>query len=177
MRTIPTKARNGAPPPVPLDIPHPRFQQIPLSGNTKGGKYHSMADLLFDWFLISCMTTDNFCFYLQHRLIQTSQTGGQRYSDTSPFGIPCCYSSLFVLWRKMLNKRDPCLVTDSLCLSASLRVQSKCVSVKGHLHTRFFNAFLLELLFLTLTHFDFTFESNEHRWPIHIIFIDISYFT
>jgi hypothetical protein len=34
------------------------------------------------------MTTDNLCFYLQDRLIQTSQTGGQRYSDTSPFSIP-----------------------------------------------------------------------------------------
>jgi hypothetical protein len=34
------------------------------------------------------MTTDNFCFYLQNRLIQTSQTGGQWYSDTSPFSIP-----------------------------------------------------------------------------------------
>ncbi len=34
------------------------------------------------------MTTDNFRLYLQNRLIQTSQTGGQRYSDTSPFSIP-----------------------------------------------------------------------------------------
>jgi len=34
------------------------------------------------------MTTDNYCFYLQNRLIQTSQTGGQEYSDTSPFSIP-----------------------------------------------------------------------------------------
>ncbi len=34
------------------------------------------------------MTTDNFCFHLQNRLIQTSQTGGQQYSDTSPFSIP-----------------------------------------------------------------------------------------
>jgi hypothetical protein len=34
------------------------------------------------------MTTDNFGFYLQNRLIQTSQTGGQWYSDTSPFSIP-----------------------------------------------------------------------------------------
>ncbi len=33
------------------------------------------------------MTTDNFRFYLQNRLIQTSQTGGQRYSDTSAFSI------------------------------------------------------------------------------------------
>ncbi len=42
---------------------------------------------LFDWFEISCMKTDNFCFYLQNSLIQTSQTGGQWYSDTSPFII------------------------------------------------------------------------------------------
>jgi hypothetical protein len=34
------------------------------------------------------MTADHFCFYLQNRLIQTSQAGGQRYSDTSPFSIP-----------------------------------------------------------------------------------------
>ncbi len=34
-----------------------------------------------------CMTTDNFCFYLQNRLIQTSQTGGQWYNDTSPFSF------------------------------------------------------------------------------------------
>ncbi len=34
------------------------------------------------------MTTDNFSFYLQNRLIQTNKMGGQRYSDTSPFSIP-----------------------------------------------------------------------------------------
>jgi len=38
------------------------------------------------------MTTDNLCFYLQNRLIQNSQTGGQWYSDTSPFSIPCAES-------------------------------------------------------------------------------------
>ncbi len=35
------------------------------------------------------MIADNFCFYLQNRLIQTSQRGSQWYSDYSPFGIPC----------------------------------------------------------------------------------------
>ncbi len=30
----------------------------------------------------------NFCFYFQNRLIQTSQTGGQWYSDTSPLVFP-----------------------------------------------------------------------------------------
>ncbi len=37
------------------------------------------------------MTADNFCFYFQNRLIQTSETGGQWYSDTSPFSIPCIH--------------------------------------------------------------------------------------
>jgi hypothetical protein len=41
------------------------------------------------------MTTDNFCFYLQNRLIQTSQTGGQWYSDALPFSIPW-YDDQFV---------------------------------------------------------------------------------
>jgi len=36
------------------------------------GKYNRTIELLFDWFEISCMTTDNFCFYLQNRPIQTS---------------------------------------------------------------------------------------------------------
>jgi hypothetical protein len=43
------------------------------------------------------MTTDNFCFYFQNRLIQTSQTGGQRYSDTSPFSIPWREQTRFVM--------------------------------------------------------------------------------
>ncbi len=51
------------------------------------GKYQCTIDLLFDWLGISCMTTDNFCFYLQNRQFQTSQTGGQQHSDTSPFSI------------------------------------------------------------------------------------------
>jgi hypothetical protein len=55
------------------------------------GRFHCTVDLRFDWFRISCMTTDNSCFHLQNRLIQTSQTGGQQYSDTSPFSIPCLW--------------------------------------------------------------------------------------
>jgi hypothetical protein len=42
--------------------------------------------------LTSCLndleSADNFCFYLQNKLIQTGQTGGQLYSDTSPFSVP-----------------------------------------------------------------------------------------
>jgi hypothetical protein len=61
------------------------------------GKYHYTVDLLFDWFGISSMTNDIFCFYLQNRLIQTTQTGGQQYSDTSPFSIP---------WEKEIERRE-----------------------------------------------------------------------
>jgi hypothetical protein len=68
-----------------LPIPH---SIISKSGILKG-EYQCTVDLLFVWFGNRCMTTDNLCFYLQNRLIQTSQTGGQRYSDTSPFSIPC----------------------------------------------------------------------------------------
>jgi hypothetical protein len=58
------------------------------TGNTKGEKYHCTVDLLFDLFGISYMTTDYLHFYLQSRLIQTGQTGGQLFSDTSPFSVP-----------------------------------------------------------------------------------------
>jgi len=61
-----------------------------VHGEYQRGKYHCTVDLLFDWLGISCMMTDNFCFYLQNRPIQTSQTGAQWYSDTSPFSIPWC---------------------------------------------------------------------------------------
>jgi hypothetical protein len=47
------------------------------------------------------MKTDNFCFYLQNRVTQTSQTGGQQYSDTSPFSIPCCVINV-----SMFNSND-----------------------------------------------------------------------
>ncbi len=43
------------------------------------------------------MTTDNFCFYLQNRQIQTSPTGGQRCSDNSPFSIPWGYTELHLV--------------------------------------------------------------------------------
>ncbi len=71
------------------------------AGNTKGGKYHCTIDLLFDWFGISGMTADNFCFYLQNTLIQTSQTGGQPYSDTSPWVFPGMSISKFLLFLVM----------------------------------------------------------------------------
>ncbi len=54
--------------------------------------------LLFDWFGISFMTTDIFCFYLQNRQIQTSQAGGQWYNDTFLFSIPWFNVVYFLLF-------------------------------------------------------------------------------
>jgi hypothetical protein len=51
------------------------------------------------------MATDNFCFYLQNRLIQTGQTGGQRYSDTSPFCIPWSNTLVFVTKNYDIDQR------------------------------------------------------------------------
>jgi hypothetical protein len=49
------------------------------------------------------MTTEIFCFYLQNGLIQTSQTGGQWYSDSSPFSIPWLVLVAPVEEQKMLR--------------------------------------------------------------------------
>ncbi len=55
------------------------------------GKYHCTIDLLFDWFGLVCFANKNKNCQLSYSWFQTSQTGGQRYSDTSPFSIPCLY--------------------------------------------------------------------------------------
>ncbi len=62
-----------------------------LSGNTKRGKYHCTVDLLFDWLGLVCFANKNKNCQLSSSWFQTSQTGGQRYSDTSPFSIPYFY--------------------------------------------------------------------------------------
>ncbi len=49
---------------------------------------HCTVDLLFDWFGLVCFENKNKNRQLPYSWLQTSQTGGQRYSDTSPFSIP-----------------------------------------------------------------------------------------
>jgi hypothetical protein len=96
----------------------------PLSheaGNTKRGKYHCSVDLLFDWIGISSLTTDIFCFYLQNRRIQNSQTGGQLYSDTSPFSIPCTRKhTLSLLFSLSLEKSAQTTSSIDLCRSIDI---------------------------------------------------------
>ncbi len=97
------------------------------------GKYHCTIDLLFDWFGISCMPTDNVCFYLQNRVIQISQTRGQQYSDTSPFSIPwtsvstsclCLYQQQLKLLQSQMLKFDFKADHDSKLLKTTLPWQS-----------------------------------------------------
>jgi hypothetical protein len=45
-------------------------------------------DLLFDWFGLVCFPNKNKNCQLSHSWFQTSQTGCQRYSDTSPLVFP-----------------------------------------------------------------------------------------
>jgi hypothetical protein len=47
---------------------------IDLSQGILKGEVHCTVDLLFDWFGISRMTTNNFCVIFQNRRIKTSQT-------------------------------------------------------------------------------------------------------
>ncbi len=64
------------------------------------GKYHCTVDLLFNCFGISCQNYWHFfVFICKTRLIQTSQTGGQWYSDTSPLVFSA------VIFHDLLSKK------------------------------------------------------------------------
>jgi hypothetical protein len=54
----------------------------------KRGKYRCTVDLLFDWFGLVCFANKIKICQLSYSWFQTSQTGGQWYTDTSPFSIP-----------------------------------------------------------------------------------------
>ncbi len=65
------------------------------------------------------MTTDIFRFYLQNRLIQTSQTGGQWYSDTSPFSSPWFVPSIHVRPSLYVTFYDCYYLWHACCLTSS----------------------------------------------------------
>ncbi len=82
----------------------PKFTVIKCTSHLPFTNFYGITikiDLLFDWFGISCMTTDSFCFYLQNRLIQTSQTLAQLYSDASPFSIPCIRLNCLIIEHRL----------------------------------------------------------------------------
>jgi hypothetical protein len=57
-------------------------------GNTKGGSINVPLTSHLTGSESALWQLTIFVFYLQNRLFQTSLTGGQQYSDTSPFIIP-----------------------------------------------------------------------------------------
>ncbi len=61
------------------------FTELVEPGNTKG---HCTVDLLSDWFGLVCSANKNKNCQLSYSWFLTSQTGGQQYSDASPFSIP-----------------------------------------------------------------------------------------
>ncbi len=67
------------------------------------------------------MTTDNFCFYFQKKLIQTIKTGGQQYSDTSPFSIPWM-EGCYVLLQNVLVKTNKYIHTYEQLLHWELKM-------------------------------------------------------
>jgi hypothetical protein len=69
-------------------------------------KYHCTADLLFDLIGISYMTTDNLCFYLQNRLIQTSKTMVNGTVILPPLGFPGFVRHLFIDLGERIDEDD-----------------------------------------------------------------------
>ncbi len=63
-------------------------------GILEGG---SIIDLLVDWFGLVCFANKNKNCQLSYSWYQTSQTGDQWYSDTSPFSIPSIKCWPFIL--------------------------------------------------------------------------------
>ncbi len=71
------------------------------------------------------MIPNNFCFYLQNRQIQTGQTGGQRYTDTSPFSIPCADCQLRALYAE--HYYAECFRLNVVALNFHLPVKSDSI--------------------------------------------------
>ncbi len=88
------------------------FADLPnICGDGQGreylrGKYHCTIDLLFDWFGLVCFENKNKNYQLSYSWFQTSQTGGRRYSDTSPFSIPwpghCIHKTSYINHKDIL---------------------------------------------------------------------------
>ncbi len=81
------------------------FHRSSIPGNTKWRERLGTIDLLFDWFGLVCFANKNKKCLLSYSWFQTSQTGGQWYSDTSPFSIPCSIPGN-AKWRERLSTVD-----------------------------------------------------------------------
>ncbi len=106
------------------NIPH--IQDRLYHGIIKGGVS------LYHWplvWLVWNQLYDNwlFCFYLQNRLIQTSKTGGQQYSDTSPFSIHWLYICSTAQGSQGKYSHSHCHINEGI-------FESDIVNVKPYFH-------------------------------------------
>jgi hypothetical protein len=106
-------------------------QEPTLEQGTLNGEYRCTVDLRFDCFGISCMATNNFCFYLQNRPIQICQTGGQWYSDTSPISIPCLEWDWVFVVNIVLGLKDSS-EKNTLAYLSSVTYEEKSLTSKQH---------------------------------------------
>ncbi len=74
-----------------------------LPGNTKGGSIIVPLTSCLTGLDSSVLQIKTKNCQLSYRWFQTSQTGGQWYSDTSPFSIPCYYRWCFTNVTKHYN--------------------------------------------------------------------------
>jgi hypothetical protein len=89
------------------------------------GMDHCTVDLLLDLFGLPCFANKNKKCQLSYSLFQTSQTGGQRYSDTSPFSIPWS-----VIEQDFL--KQSCPINLSFCPILSCPVPFICSAMFSH---------------------------------------------
>jgi hypothetical protein len=77
------------------------------------------------------MTTENFCFYLQNRLVQTSQTGGQQYRDTSPFTLVMLYILGITFFIKQCTALTTynCITIDCINLHCNVHCVLHCITL------------------------------------------------
>ncbi len=85
------------------------YSNMSQQGNNKGESITVPLTSCLTGLESAVMTSDNFCFYLQNRLIQSSQTGGQQHCDNSPFSFSWLQISIFIChqWRDQISQFFP----------------------------------------------------------------------
>ncbi len=75
-------------------------------GNTKGGSITVPLTSCYTGLESAVWQQTIFVFYLKNTQIQTSQTGGQRYSDPSPFSITCTNTLAYLATASVTEKKS-----------------------------------------------------------------------
>ncbi len=74
-----------------------------MSGNTKRGSITVQLTSCFDWFRLACFANKNKNCQLSYICFQTSQIGGEWYSDTPPLVFPGNEQKMVRLYNKSVS--------------------------------------------------------------------------